>query len=822
MDLSNKYPFFEEKENRIYKDIEGLKNILLEGKNVQKGIEFLNILKKEFETLIKIHKDMDQTLQAIEKKYREIIDNPFIGLYTSTVEGRLLWVNKTLSDIHGFGSPEEMIESITDIGSQICVNQEDRKRLIEQLKEKGYVNDFEMCCKKKDGSYIWLLITAKALYDEKGDMKYIEGTIIDITKRKMAEKALEESERKYRSIFENAIEGFFQTTPDGRFIDANPALARMFGYYSPKEMMEEIKNLEDHYANPEDRKRMKELYERDGYIIGFETQFYRRDHSKIWIRMNGRAVKDDYGNILYYEGTTEDITDRIEAEKALKESEERYRSVIENSNEGIAIIKAGIFLFVNKKFVEMFGYKNAEEVIGRDILTTVHEDDKNFVKYLARKREEGTRVMPQYEFKGVKKNGEIIYIEISVGEVFFYGERFIIAFLRDITDRKQLEAQLIQSQKMEAIGQLAGGVAHDFNNILTAIIGYADLLEMKLSKDDRLKHYVQQILTSANRAAQLTQGLLTFSRKQIMHLKPVDLNKTIVNFKGMLERIIGEDIELKIHLREENITIVADPVQIEQILMNLATNARDAMPDGGTLTIEAGYIDIDEVFLKKHNFGRVGKYAYISVSDTGIGMDEETKANIFNPFFTTKEVGKGTGLGLSIVYGIVKQHSGYITVETAPGKGSTFTVFIPVANKEKEEEKVYDKFEFERGSETILICEDDDGVRSFMEEILKGAGYNVLTARDGVESIEMFNRYANIIDLIILDIIMPKKNGIEVYEEIKTIRPDIEALFISGYPRDSLEKRGKTFGGMEIIAKPITPQKLLKSIRARIDNKKHK
>jgi len=766
------------------------------------------------------HKNMEHTLREMEEKNRKIVNNPFVGLYLSTLEGRFIWVNKTFSDMHGFSSPEEMIENITDIGEQLCVNPDDRRRLIALLKEKGYVESFEMKSRKKDGSHIWLLLNAKAIYNEKGDVEYIEGTNIDITKRKLAEKALEESEKRYRSIFENAVEGFFQTTPDGRFIDANPALARMFGYYSPKEMIEEINNLNDHYVNPEDRKRMKLLYERDGYIIGFETEFYRKDHTRIWIRMNGRAVRDDSGNIIYYEGTTEDITEKVEAERILKESEERYRSVIENSNEGIAITKGGIFLFVNKRFVEMFGFENEEEVIGRDILSTVHDDDKALVRSLYKKREEGIPVASQYEFKGVKKNGEIVYIEISVGDVFFYSERFIIAFLRDISDRKHLEAQLLQSQKMEAIGQLAGGVAHDFNNILTAILGYAELIDMKLEKDDRLKHYVQQILTSANKAAQLTKGLLAFSRKQIMHLEPVNLNDIIIKFKGMLSRIIGEDIELNINLKEEKITIIADSVQIEQILMNLATNARDAMPDGGTLKIETGCTDIDDVFIKRHGFGKPGKYAYVSVSDTGIGMDEMTRENLFNPFFTTKEVGKGTGLGLSIVYGIVKQHNGFITVESDLGKGSTFTIFIPITYDEDKEEKHYTDSEFEKGYETILICEDDDEVRSFMEEILKNAGYNVLTAKDGIESIDIFNRYANIIDLVILDIIMPKKNGIEVYEDIKLIKPDVKAFFISGYPKDVLEKKGKTFNGMEVVTKPIKPHELLKNIRSAIEGEK--
>jgi PAS domain S-box-containing protein len=389
----------------------------------------------------------------------------------------------------------------------------------------------------------------------------------------------------------------------------------------------------------------------------------------------------------------------------------------------------------------------------------------------------------------------------------------IVEDFRDITERRKLEEQLLQAQKMEAIGQLAGGIAHDFNNILTAIIGYGNLLKMEISEDDPLQTYVARILASAERAANLTKGLLAFSRKQMISPKAINLNELIKGLERLLSSLLGEDIELSVIPADKDLIIIADGSQIEQVLMNLATNARDAMPDGGSLAIRTEPIEFDNEFIKSHGYGSPGFYALLSVEDTGEGMDEETKERIFEPFFTTKEVGKGTGLGLSMVYGIIKQHDGYISVYSEPKKGTTFKIYLPLIMSTIEEEKPRTSPGIKRGTETVLIAEDDVEVRDLTTKVLVGAGYKVLEAKDGEDALKVFTENKEKIHLLILDVIMPKKNGKDVYDEIKKERPDIKAIFMSGYDSDVIHKKGFLEEGLDFLPKPLLPNKLLRKIR---------
>ena len=396
----------------------------------------------------------------------------------------------------------------------------------------------------------------------------------------------------------------------------------------------------------------------------------------------------------------------------------------------------------------------------------------------------------------------------------------VIEVTRDITEHRKLEEQLQQSQKMEAVGTLTGGIAHDFNNILTAIIGYGNILKMKLEQESPLMGYTDQILASAERAANLTQSLLAFSRKQVINPKPVNLNEITASVEKILLRIIGEDIELKTILSGiRDLKVMADAGQIEQVLMNLAANARDAMPEGGTLTIETGTAELDIDFLKIHEYGKPGMYAMITVTDTGHGMDENTRQRIFEPFFTTKEVGKGTGLGLSMVYGIIKQHSGYINCYSEQGKGTTFRIYLPLIKEEAKEAKAAAEgyTALTGGTETILLAEDEEEVRKLMKLVLEEAGYKVIEAVDGKEALEKFRENKDSIDLLLLDVIMPKINGKGVYEEAKKIKPDVKALFSSGYPADFIHKQGILEEGLNFISKPASPHELLKRIREAID-----
>jgi PAS domain S-box-containing protein len=449
----------------------------------------------------------------------------------------------------------------------------------------------------------------------------------------------------------------------------------------------------------------------------------------------------------------------------------------------------------------------------------LHPDDRDTAKELLTAALSGEKKY-DLEFRVVHPDGTVKFIK-SNALVIRDGEGKAIRLTgmnQDITEHRHLEEQLRQAQKMEAVGLLAGGVAHDFNNILMAIFGYCSILKMKIRDDSPYKSEIDSIYTAAERAANLTRSLLAFSREQVMSPKTVSPNEIVKNVLLLLARVIGEDIQLNAVYVEKPIRILADSGQIEQVLINLAANARDAMPNGGLLTIETEIQEIGEDFIQAHGFGASGKYAVLSVSDTGEGMNAETSKKIFEPFFTTKEVGRGTGLGLSIAYGVIKQHGGYINVYSEPGKGTTFRIYLPLVNEDEadiEEETVP---EYPRmGSETILVAEDDATIRELMESILKKFGYDVILAHDGEDAVRKFKASKKKIAIIVMDMIMPGKSGKEAYEEIRKVRDDVKILFMSGYSPDLLQHRGIFDNSLEVLTKPIHPLDLVRKVRAVLD-----
>jgi len=400
----------------------------------------------------------------------------------------------------------------------------------------------------------------------------------------------------------------------------------------------------------------------------------------------------------------------------------------------------------------------------------------------------------------------------------------LVLILQNVTERtvaalekQKLELQLQQAQKMESIGTLAGGVAHDFNNILTAIIGYGNILKRKIGSDDPLQALVDPILSSADRAAHLTHSLLAFSRKQVINPRPVDLNVVIRGIEKLLRRLINEDVELAVRISEHTLVTVADAGQIEQVIMNLVTNARDAMPHGGSLTITTEEVNLDQEFMKVHGYGAAGRYALIAVSDTGMGMDARIKEKIFEPFFTTKELGRGTGLGLSMVYGIIKQHNGNINVYSEPGKGTAFKIYLPLVSDAVEESRFEHLAQPRGGSETILLAEDDQTVRTLIRSILEEYGYRVVEAADGQEGIDIFQSRQSSIDLVIADIIMPRKSGKDLYDAAVLIKPGARIIFMSGYTADIIHKKGIFDEGLDFISKPVNPADLLRKVREVLD-----
>ena len=394
----------------------------------------------------------------------------------------------------------------------------------------------------------------------------------------------------------------------------------------------------------------------------------------------------------------------------------------------------------------------------------------------------------------------------------------VLGIARDITGHRTLEEQLRQAQKMESIGTLAGGIAHDFNNILSAIIGYGHITLMKMPQDDPLRLNVENMLESADRAAALTQSLLTFSRKQVTERKPVELDTILRKVEKFLVRVIGEDVEIRVLPDEKALTIFADVGQLEQVFMNLATNARDAMPQGGSFTIETTATELDYGFITTHGYGKPGNYAMITATDTGVGMHEETRKKIFEPFFTTKEVGKGTGLGLSMVYGTIKQHEGFINVYSEPGKGTTFRIYLPLIEAAATDEKTAaETAPPAGGTETILLAEDDPSLRKLTVYILEQAGYTLITANDGEEAVAKFKENKERIQLLLFDMIMPKKGGKEAFDEIRTTDPAVPVLFASGYSPDMLRQKSLIENGAAVVFKPLSPQKLLEKVREVLD-----
>lgn len=514
----------------------------------------------------------------------------------------------------------------------------------------------------------------------------------------------------------------------------------------------------------------------------------------------------------------EEIAERQRVEDAVRSSEEKFAKAFENAPVmlSVSLEQEGTFLEVNRKFQQVSGFRR-EEIVGKSSVE---------LGWL-------TGEQRQQLVDAVVKNGSVVDLPLSPRakdgrrlSCLFSGEQIVIGGRKcvliqahDVTDQKAMEEQLRQSQKMEALGLLAGGVAHDFNNILTVIMGYGNLLEMEAGINDHQRKAVEQIVASSEKAAQLTRGLLAFSRKESMNLKVCDLNDVVIHVQKFLARVIGEDIQLKTSCSGAELPVMADGAQIEQVLINLATNARDAMPKGGVLTVETGVQTIDTTFVHTNGFGIPGSYAGITVADNGLGMDQETCSRIFEPFFTTKESGKGTGLGMSIVYGIIKQHHGFINVSSEPGCGTTFRIYLPLCTpfSDSSEAAAGTAVRVIGGDETILLVEDNDSVRELISSVLSGYGYKVVTAVDGQDGVEQFAAGQDEISLVLTDVIMPRLNGHEVVREVRRMKPDIRVLYLSGYTADVIQRSGAIDEGVELLLKPVQPMELLRKVRGLLD-----
>jgi PAS domain S-box-containing protein len=632
-----------------------------------------------------------------------------------------------------------------------------------------------------------------------------------------AHQLLEESRNRYVDLYDFAPIGYVTLNDTGIIQTINQTGAAMLGlerseligmFFSRCVTKNDYRKFRGHLLNC--------MYENGP--VATELHLTVKDGREIIVQLLSVAYPDPLQSATQYRTAMTDITEHRKAEDALRESELKYRKLFEESKDAILTMAAdGSLDDANPAALELFGYTK-EELRGVDFSRAFRcnaAERERFRQVLFR-----TGSVKDMQLELRRKNGETLLVHASASII--YDDKKEIggyrAFIHDLTAFKKLEQQLLQAQKMESIGLLAGGVAHDFNNMLTAILGFGEtIMETVDPADETTKSNIDRILEAAGRAKNLTGNLLAFSRKQVINPKPIAVNGTITTLSAFLTRIIGEDIELRTKLSDKEMTIIADTGQIEQVLINLATNARDAMPAGGRLLLETQPLYIGETKKKTYDLDTSGNYACISVTDTGVGIDAENMKRLFEPFYTTKGVGKGTGLGLSISYGIIKQHGGSIVAKSTPGKGATFHIYLPLTAARSSESTPPAAFSSVSGTETILVAEDEQIVMMFVKKILEKAGYTVITASDGAEALEKFKANKDTVSLVLSDMVMPKKNGREVCEEIRTIKPGIRTIFISGYTADIIDKKGILEKDVCFITKPFTKNDLLRKIREVLD-----
>jgi len=744
-----------------------------------------------------------------EAQYRTILRTAMDGFLIVDVNGRILEVNDAYCIMTGYRREELLALSIADMEAALSAKEVDRRipKIIEQGKAR-----FESSHRRKDGGIVDLDISVNY-------SPYQGGRLItflrDVTDRKRAEEALQASERFLESIVENIPNMIFVKDADTlRFVRFNRAGEQLLGY-SRDELLG--KNDYDFFPRQEAdffTSNDRLVLARNELVDIPEETVRTRDKGERVLHTKKIPIRDDAGKAQFLLGISEDITER-------KEREAFIRNILESVDEGFIVVDREYRVqSANRAFCRLAGLAE-DKVVGRTCYELSHHCEKpcfELGEECAVKHTFETGASHSVTHAHANATGATQHVEIKSYPITDASGNVISAIetMNDITEKRRLEDQLRQSQKMEAIGQLAGGVAHDFNNILMAIMGYGNLIQMKMPANDPLRLNMNPLLESAERAAQLTKSLLAFSRKQVMHMAPVSLNEIISRTEKFLRRIIGEDVELRTAPGRDAL-VLADNSQIEQILMNLATNARDAMPEGGILSIGTDVLEIAGAEVMAHGLDAPGSYVVISVIDTGAGMGEETLRKIFEPFFTTKELGRGTGLGLAIVYGIVKQHHGAINVSSQPGMGTTFRIYLPVHHGVAgHREPVMQAAPIVGGTETILLAEDDQVLRAFLSELLGEFGYTVIAAEDGVDAVRKFAEHADVVRLCILDMIMPRKGGKEAYEEIARLRPGIKAIFASGYAADKVRREGFP-AGCEFIQKPAAPEVFLRKIRELLD-----
>ena len=687
--------------------------------------------------------------------------------------------------------------------------------------------------------HIIIMGTFDSTRNESGNLDKIIFIGEDLTDHMQMEKALRESEERYRLVAENASDNIWLLRlSDLKFTYISPSCMRIFGF-TPEESIE--MPIPEHIP-PESLKMVMDILEGeleressseepfDRYTT-FEIEQFKKDGSLIWTEVRASFIRDENGMPTSVLGITRDISERKKTENRLKESEERYRKLVENSLQGLVIAQDDPLRlsFANEPMEWITGYTPVELMNSSPdaLFKLIHPDDRKKFFENFRKRLKGEKIPPQYHYRLIDKSGETRWVELYSSRTEYMGSPATQTVFLDVTDRKlaedekmKLEEQLRQSLKMEAVGRLAGGIAHDFNNLLTGINGYSDIIMESCEPGDPILKDVEEIRNAGKRAAELTSQLLAFSRKQLISPKIVRPNEIIDKSLKMIRRIIGEDINLSFIPARKLGHIKADPTQIDQILVNLAVNARDAMPNGGTLTIETHNIllDSEQVVIHGQPQEISGEYIVLIVSDNGCGMSEGTQKHIFEPFYSTKAKDQGTGLGLSTVYGIVRQNNGFIRVYSKFNLGTSFKIFFPQTSGIAERLDEKKAVSIPGGNETILLVEDEDMVRRLTRKILTNQGYSVIEETNGLDAYQHSSKRIDQIDLLLTDVIMPNMNGRVLYEKLAELKSELKVLFISGYTEDVIAHHGVLGKDTHFLQKPFSPTELTRKIREMLDS----
>jgi PAS domain S-box-containing protein len=841
--------------------------ILADNKVVSVMVFLTTKIKKEDERMIRListiasqlgtlfqKKQMENLLQESETTLKNIIESVPVGIAVTTAEGKAVDANPAIVNMLGYESKDEILK-IPVINHYH--NPYDRERLVRMLQENGFVRDFDVQLKRRDGSLIWCNLNAVA---EKGKTgKRFIFSVKDITKdiRKEEEiyllqtmtQAIAESE-DFNSALEAALKRICISTDwgcgeawipsrDGKHLEHSRAW-----YCNNIEGMESFEQESDKFTFPRGVglpgfawQSRKAEWRTD---VTFDDNFPRKQLAidaglksavAIPILANNEVVavmvfltteiKRDAERtirlISIIASQLGTLFQRKKMEDFLRESEAKLKNIMESVSIGVSMSTlSGEVLELNKACLNIFGYDSKEEML--KIPTTAHyynpEDRDRLINLL-----QVQGIAKDFEVQLKRKDGALFWCNMNAALQRDGDREYLIVSFADITGHKKYEEYIRHKQKIEALGQLTGGIAHHFNNILAGIMGFAGILRMKMKKDDPLRVNVDYIHEAAKQTAELIRGLLAFSRKHdVINLRQIRLNDIIDNTRKTILKIIRENIKLNMNISGESLTVMADSFQMEQVLINLVTNSQDAMPDGGALTIEASPVDIKDRIITTTGYIESGRYALIKVADTGIGIDENIQKKVFEPFFTTKEVGKGTGLGLAMVYGIIKQHNGYIDLFSEPGKGTIFKVYLPLEPEIGVNEiKPSEAKVFKGGGETILIAEDDALLRKATKVVLESIGYKVIEAGDGREALDKFIQNRDKIKLAIFDVVMPEKDGKEVCDEIMNIAPEIKVLFVSGYSTDTIQMKAIIEKKLDFISKPFSNMEFLRRVREILD-----